>query len=314
MRGLYEGIEEAAFQPTAGGYVFQMKNPWFFGSSQHFLVNESQKARLAECLRATTQRIKPFVFASAIAIPLLLALGIFAFAFTGGTLTVTEVLGTGESTSYSQWLRPNGATVVVSDHPLNKSDQLFSLAVRVSGLPGDTATATVTKPAGKDKPAATYVIAFGPAGVTVNFTDGDGRVTKFAKLTGKRGTPADVTAVFALILSFALFAPYYAAVHLYSLKRLRPLVAGVPRTSERITIGQSTARFATQASNKLFIVMGVGVTSAVLGNATALIAALASHRSSEMLPLIVGVGATSFSAAGFAYLTIARFRHRGRQP
>ena len=48
----YEGAEESAFKPTAGGYVFQPPTlTWPFGRGPAYLVNEAQKAALAACLR-----------------------------------------------------------------------------------------------------------------------------------------------------------------------------------------------------------------------------------------------------------------------
>ena len=46
MAGLYDGIEEAGFKRIDGGYVFQSRNPWFFGPSHRYLVDEAQKAEI----------------------------------------------------------------------------------------------------------------------------------------------------------------------------------------------------------------------------------------------------------------------------
>jgi len=44
---LYVGdIESALFKRVAGGHIFQAPNPWIFGQSSHYLVNDSQKAQL----------------------------------------------------------------------------------------------------------------------------------------------------------------------------------------------------------------------------------------------------------------------------
>jgi hypothetical protein len=50
MARWYEGAEESAFKPTTGGYVFQPK-PWVARRSRNYIVNESQKAEIAACLR-----------------------------------------------------------------------------------------------------------------------------------------------------------------------------------------------------------------------------------------------------------------------
>jgi hypothetical protein len=302
MRGLYDGIEEVAFKPTAGGYVFQANNRWLFGPKQRFLVNEAQKAEIAACIRVTMKRIKPFVFASAVAIPLLLIAGIFAFVFTSGSLAVVEVSATGETASHTQWLHPNGATVVISD----KSGA--GATVRLSGLPGDAATATVTGKSTEGKPGGSTVVAFGQGGVTININDGDGRIARMAKLTASRGAPSDVTSLFAFVLFFALFAPYLAGLHVYGMRRLRPLLAGLPRTTERITVGEISARFATKSSNKLLILMGVAAAAAVVANATIFIDAYTSHRPLDVLPLVMGLGGGSISMIGFSYLMLLKFK------
>lgn len=52
MARWYEGAEESAFKPTAGGYVFQLPSlTWPFGRPAAYLVDEAQKAALAACLR-----------------------------------------------------------------------------------------------------------------------------------------------------------------------------------------------------------------------------------------------------------------------
>jgi len=49
MARWYEGAEESAFKPTAGGYVFQQPT-WPFGRPVAYLVDEAQKAALVACL------------------------------------------------------------------------------------------------------------------------------------------------------------------------------------------------------------------------------------------------------------------------
>jgi hypothetical protein len=52
MAKWYEGAEQAAFKPVAGGYVFQPPSlRWPFVRSPCYLVNEAQKADLVACLR-----------------------------------------------------------------------------------------------------------------------------------------------------------------------------------------------------------------------------------------------------------------------
>ena len=51
MAGWLEGIEESAFKPVPGGYIFQSPNPWLFARPNYYLVNDAQKAVIGECLR-----------------------------------------------------------------------------------------------------------------------------------------------------------------------------------------------------------------------------------------------------------------------
>jgi hypothetical protein len=52
MARWYEGAEESAFKPTAGGYVFQPPNlTWPFGRPRAYLVDAAQKVALVACLR-----------------------------------------------------------------------------------------------------------------------------------------------------------------------------------------------------------------------------------------------------------------------
>ena len=37
LNGMYDGLEEAPFKPIDGGYIFQARNPWFFGRARHYL-------------------------------------------------------------------------------------------------------------------------------------------------------------------------------------------------------------------------------------------------------------------------------------
>jgi hypothetical protein len=51
MRRWYEGAEEGAFRPVQGGYVVRLPSGGLIGRSQHYFVNEAQKAEIATVLR-----------------------------------------------------------------------------------------------------------------------------------------------------------------------------------------------------------------------------------------------------------------------
>jgi hypothetical protein len=52
-------IEAALFKPVGGGWVFQAPNPWVFGRTSRYLVNDAQKAELLAIVtpRSPTLRI-----------------------------------------------------------------------------------------------------------------------------------------------------------------------------------------------------------------------------------------------------------------
>jgi hypothetical protein len=47
--------EQASFKPVPGGYLFAAPHPWIFARPRTYLVNEAQKAKIAECLRRRQQ-------------------------------------------------------------------------------------------------------------------------------------------------------------------------------------------------------------------------------------------------------------------
>jgi hypothetical protein len=46
-----KGTEEAFFKPAPGGWVYSAANPWVIGPRKIYLVNDTQKATLAERIR-----------------------------------------------------------------------------------------------------------------------------------------------------------------------------------------------------------------------------------------------------------------------
>jgi hypothetical protein len=159
MAGLYDGMEEPAFKRVEGGYVFQARNPWFFGRSRHYLVNEAQKAEIAACLRATLRRLTPWVFVAMVVLPLLIGGGVFLLVSLG---------------------------------------------------------------------RATFINTF------------------------------------ALML--AVFVPYIAWTHIYTMRRLRPLIADLPRTNQRITLREGTSNLVVHMSFKFRLLMLCAAIMSVIGS------------------------------------------------
>ena len=45
------------FKPVSGGYAYRAPNAWLFGSREHFLVTEGQKAAILAILSSSTRPI-----------------------------------------------------------------------------------------------------------------------------------------------------------------------------------------------------------------------------------------------------------------
>jgi hypothetical protein len=301
MAGLYEGLEEVAFKRIPDGYVFQTNNLWLFGPRRRFLVNEAQKRAVAACIRETLISIKPFVFIAAVLIPLALIGGTVWLALQGGTLNVAETHVGSSTTTYSQMIGQSGSTGTLTS---DSSRVVF----HVSGPPGDGATVTVTGFDPHGNPGRPAVVAFGAGGTNVNLADDSGHVIATAHLSGRIGAPGRVIAIDAVLLSLALFLPYLAAIHIYSMRRLEPLLVGLPRSSTRITMREGIERFAAKVSAKLMVVMAG---SAALGlglNLFNLAGAMFMRHSTNLEIPIFGTVVSGFGAIYFAYLVMLRLR------
>ena len=302
MAGLYDGLEEAAFKQVSNGHVFTSSCPWLIGPRRRYLVNASQKAEIAECIRQTLRRIKPFVFSAAILIPLVLIGSIFWFATSGATLSVTVVDASGPTTT-RQWIGPHGATGTVVGAAGSRS--VFT----VSGASSSEATVTVQGYDRSGKPGAPAVVPFPAAGTRINMADENGRIIRSAMLVSRAGATSGAVGLFAMVLALGLFGLYTTLIHAYSMARLRPLIAGLPRSNERITFRDGIERFAARVSNKLLVLMGVGAVMPVAANASILTAAIVSHRPIHDLPIKVAACVLAVSYLVFvAWIVIRRVR------
>jgi hypothetical protein len=206
MAGLYDGMEEAAFKRIDGGYVFQSRNPWFFGRSRRYLVNEAQKAAIAGCIRETLRKVKPMVIVSMVVMPLLMVGGAYLLVTLG------------------------------------------------------------------------------------------------------RATPVNM-----LVLMLALFGPYIALMHVYGVRRLRPFIADLPRTRERITLREGMANSVAHMSFKLLLLllccvgMGVVASLGVLADAF-----YEGHFVRSLLILWPGTILTGSAAVYFGKAMIDRARLKRR--
>jgi hypothetical protein len=308
MAGLYDGLEEVAFKRTEGGYVFQANNRFLIGPRRRFLVNEAQKADIAACMRETLKRIKPFVFAMMVVLPAAIGLLIYWFIATSVTLTVTIVDADGKTEMYDQAISQHGATGTLA------GPDGSSVAFRVSGPPGAGATTTVTAITASGKVGATSVVPFEVAGTTINMADAKKRVVRCARLVGRKGPTRTAGTLFAVAVSLTLFGLYVAAIHIYSMARLNPLLTGLPRTNERIGLREGFDLFAAKISVKLLVVMGFGAAAILTSSAINMADFFVMRRPLDQLPfLLVPAFAALVLGAQTGYLVARRLRQRSRR-
>jgi hypothetical protein len=307
MAGLYEGLEEVAFKRTEGGYVFQANNRFLLGPRRRFLVNEAQKTDIASCMRETFRRIRPFVFGMVV-LPAAIGGLIYWFIASSATLTVIVADVGGKPEVHDQTIGRHGASGTIA------GPDGSSVAFRVSGPPGPNATTTITAVAATGKVGDTSVVGFNAAGTTINMTDASKkRIVRVAKLVGRTGPTRTVAAVFAGTVTLVLFGLYIAAIHIYSMRRLNPLLVGLPRTNERIRMREGIDRFAAKVSIRLLALMGVGAAAMLTSSAINLVEFIVAHRPLDQLPfLLLPAVAALVVAAQTVYLVVLRRRQRSR--
>ena len=72
------------FKPVSGGYIYRAPNTWLFGSAEHFLVTEGQKA---EILATVTSTIRPVLWITGISwitLSVLLGMALSLWAYRAG--------------------------------------------------------------------------------------------------------------------------------------------------------------------------------------------------------------------------------------
>jgi hypothetical protein len=209
MAKWYEGAEESAFKPVAGGYVFQPPSlSWPFARQRGYLVNEAQKAELADCLRRQRRQI-----------------------FLLLVVYVLIVLG--------------------------------------------------------------LMVAFG-------MSDARLRISSWAFIA--------IVTVTALAVIPIVIVPHISLV-----RSIRPLLAGLPRTDERITVGDQLRSLAAAISGKLLLLGGIGGGTMIIGNIVSIVDAVAGDRGGFRLygpifGLLFGALLTSY----FAYLAILKAKLKRR--
>jgi hypothetical protein len=145
MARWYEGGEEAAFKPVAGGYIFQPPSPyWPFASSGGYMVNEAQKSELATCLRRQRRRVLLLLVAYVLIVTALMVAGDLsgAAARMPGFQPIAIVTATALAAIpivilphifLMRSLRPLLAGLTHTDERITIGDRLESLAAAISG-------------------------------------------------------------------------------------------------------------------------------------------------------------------------------------
>ncbi|MFI4998119.1 MAG: hypothetical protein ACHQAQ_20330, partial [Hyphomicrobiales bacterium] len=100
-------------------------------------------------------------------------------------------------------------------------------------------------------------------------------------------------------------------MHAYSMRRLRPLIAGLPRSSERITLGEGIEGFAAKASFGLLVVMGAGGAMGIVGSGMILADAILENRAiANPQLMLLGMSASGLATAFVGYLLIVRAKRK----
>jgi hypothetical protein len=114
----------------------------------------------------------------------------------------------------------------------------------------------------------------------------------------------------AIVIVTALAViPIVIVPHIYLVHTMRPLLADLPRTDERITLGDQLHSLATAISGKLLALGGIGGGMMIIGNVVSLVDAIAEDRGGSrlygpILGLVFGALLTSY----FAYLALLKRR------
>jgi hypothetical protein len=284
MAGLYDGLEELGFKPFAGGYVFQTPNPWLIGRPRRYFASEGQKGRITECLRQTYRAMRAWVIVAALFIPIAIVGCALWFALTGTTLTVTVTDASGGVVSTSELLDAHG--IIGTLHGTQGQTVVYT----ISGPPSTGSTLTVTPYDATGKAGKPSVVPFAASGSTITLTNGAVTVST-VHLSARSGHGLGGTKWPTMLVTFGLYAVYVAAIHIYRTRRLRPVLAGLPSSSERITVREGLESMASRISLKLFVVFAASAVIGWAANVPALVGDVLNHRLPSMATL------TGFAAA-----------------
>ena len=77
-----DSVKSALFRAAPGGWVFRLPNPWVFGDTPHYLVNDAQKSQIEAILALRRPRVVAAVLLGGILVWTVLV-ATFMWAFAG---------------------------------------------------------------------------------------------------------------------------------------------------------------------------------------------------------------------------------------
>jgi hypothetical protein len=133
-----------------------------------------------------------------------------------------------------------------------------------------------------------------------------------AWLASQRGTLLWTVLLEALAMAFVLLLPCMVLVHIDSMRRLAPLLAGLPRADAGMPVREGDQQFAATISIKLLVAMIGGMAFFLVGTLRDLATALGEHD-------LIDAGMSALIAAGlgcmvvyYAYLAFLRVKSKTR--
>jgi len=137
MGRVSDRTKSVMFKPVSGGWVYRAPNPWVFGDTPHYLVNEAQKAQI----EAIIVPRRPVLFAAALVagiIAWVVAVATIIWAFGSGhddpsagdlvAMTVLIVFPMLAAVPFAAWIQRRRLQPILAGLPL--TDERITFAMR----------------------------------------------------------------------------------------------------------------------------------------------------------------------------------------
>jgi hypothetical protein len=122
-----------------------------------------------------------------------------------------------------------------------------------------------------------------------------------------RGARIPATELIAILIVTALAViPIVIVPHIYLVRTMRPLLAELPRTEERITLRDQLQSLAGAISGKLLLLGAIGGSMMVIGNIVSIVDAIAEGRGGGFYSSIVGLVIGALLTSYFGYLAVLK--------